>query len=126
MKHIVCLAVLLITGLNAFAQDQKDKLAIDTTQVSYVELVKVNFESPTTSLTKKLNKAQYADLAIKWNTSKKLGADKYKMKYYVYVYLKNGKKRQFTISDNKIQEEDWLTFDLTDKTYFDKLWNAAK
>lgn len=43
------------------------------------------------------------------------------MKYYVYVH-----KRQFTISENKIQEEDWLTFDLTDKTYLDTLWNASK
>ena len=126
MKHIVCLVALLITGLSAWAQEQKDKTLIDTAQVRYVELVKVNFDAPTKSLIKKLDKQQYADFAKTWNASKKLGADKYKMTYYVYVHLKNGKTRQFTIAANKIQEQDWLTFDIADKIYFDKLWEAAK
>ena len=126
MKHIVFLLALLTAGLSTWAQEQTDKTPIDTAQVSYAELVKVNFEVPTTSPKKKLNKQQYASFAKTWNAAKKLGADKYKMTYYVYLHLKNGKTRQFTIAANKIQEKDWLTFDIADKTYFDKLWEAAK
>jgi hypothetical protein len=44
----------------------------------------------------------------------------------LYLVLKNGKKRQFTIRDKKIQEANWATFDIGDKLYFDKIWNGRK
>ncbi|MES2132618.1 MAG: hypothetical protein V4506_09715 [Bacteroidota bacterium] len=126
MKHIVFLVALLTACLSTWAQEQKHKTPIDTAQINYVELVKYNGSKAASFPRKQLSKTQYADFAKVWNLSKKIGTDKYKMSYYVYVHLKNGKTRQFTIAANKIQEQDWMTFDITDKTYFDKLWEAAK
>lgn len=125
MKKILLLSAFLIAAGTGLAQTTEKRL-IDTADVNYVELVKVNFTEPVKSEKKLLTKAQYANFASKWNTSKYMGADKYKMKYYVYVILKNDSKRRFTISGSSIQEEDWATYDTGDKLYFDKLWEAIK
>ncbi len=123
---MIKILLILIVTLTTIAQNSNEKKHIDTNDISYVEIVKVNFSDPTKSLTKKMSERQYVDFVQKWNTSKSLGADKYKMKYYVYLFLKNGTKRQFTISGTKIQEEHWLTFDIGDKLYFDNIWAAIK
>jgi hypothetical protein len=125
MKQLLLLSVLLIVTCAGFAQTSEKRL-IDTAEVNYVELVKVNFTEPVKSEKKLLTKKQYNDFASKWNTSTYMGADKYKMKYYVYVILKDGSKRRFTTSGSSIQEEDWMTYDTDDKLYFDKLWEAIK
>lgn len=125
MKKLLLLSVFLVATCTGFAQTAEKRL-IDTAEVNYVELVKVNFSEPVKSQKKLLTKKQYSDFAVRWNASKPLGADKYKMKYYVYVILKNGSKRQFTISGSSIQEQDWMTHDIGDKLYFDKLWEAIK
>jgi len=127
MKKISLVIALLLSTAVVFSQGSEKRLVlIDTADVNYVELVKVNFSEPVKSPKKLLTKKQYSDFAVKWNTSKALGADKYKMQYYVYVVLKNGSKRQFTISGSKVQEQDWMTYDIGDKLYFDKLWAATK
>jgi hypothetical protein len=120
------LFLILTSAFTAFAQDSNRKTIIDISQVSYIEIVKVKFSGSTTSQTKKLSKKQCLDFAQKWNVSKELGADKYRMKYFVDVFLKNGEKRQFSIRDAKIQEYSWTTFDIGGKLYFDKLWNEIK
>lgn len=125
MKQLLLLSVFLIATCKGLAQTQEKHL-IDTADVNYVELVKVNFKEPARSEKKLFTKAQYADFSFRWNTSKPLRADKYKMQYYVYLILKNGHKRRFTISGSKIQEEDWMTYDIGDTSYFDKLWEAVK
>ncbi|MBA3680233.1 MAG: hypothetical protein H0W73_03460 [Bacteroidetes bacterium] len=122
-KSLLLLALLFTTLLGAQPPDKK---LIDTSEVSYVEIVKFNSADPARSQTKKLSKKQYAGFAQKWNSAPALGADKYKMTYYLYLYTKAGQKRQFTIFANKIQEGDWLTFDLKDKQYFDILWKGIK
>jgi len=122
MKRKVILLFILILSTLTKAQQTTKKL-IDTNEISHAEIVKI---MPVNSQTKKLDKKQYTDLAQKWNSATALGADKYKMSYYVYIYTKSGQKRQFTVSANKIQENDWLTFDLKDKQYFDALWKLAK
>lgn len=122
VKNTFLLLLSLFLTLATIAQNSTDKKNIAVNDINYVEIVKVNFSDPTKSLAKKMSEKQYAEFAQKWNTSKPLGADKYKMKYYVYLFLKNGTKRQFTINGPKIQEEHWLTFDIGDKLYFDKLW----
>ncbi len=126
MKKILLFLFLLLSSIKTAAQDPNYKRSIDTTQIKYVEIVKVDFSRKTLSKSKKLSKKQYLDFAKKWNSSKKLGVDKYKIKYFLYVFLKNGKKRQFTIRDKKIQEANWATFDIGDKLYFDKIWNGRK
>lgn len=125
MKQLLLLSAFLIAAGTSFAQTSEKRL-IDTAEVNYVELVKVNFSEPVKSPKKLLTKKQYSDFAVKWNASKPLGADKYKMTYYVYVILKDSSKRQFTISGSKVQEQDWMTHDIGDKLYFDKLWAATK
>ncbi len=118
---------LLISTFNFVAQETvKGKELIDTNQISYMEIVKVTTSQSVASVTKKVSKKQFVDFAQKWNNSKEQGADKFRMKYFVYLYLKNGTKRQFSIRDAKIQESGWLTFDIGDKTYFDKIWNKIK
>lgn len=123
-RSIIILFALVVTSI-INAQEPNKKL-IDTSEISSVEIVKLNQADRSRSQTKKLDKKQYAEFAQKWNSATALGADKYKMSYYVYVYTKNGQKRQFTISSNKIQESDWLTFDIKNKQYFDSLWKAIK
>jgi|GEM_PF-6845189 len=123
MKPIHVLSSFLVAACTGFAQTTEKRL-IDTAKVNYVELVKVNFTEPVKSEKKLLTKVQYANFASKWNASKYMGADKYAMKYYVYVILKDGSKRRFTITGSSIQEEDWGTYDTGDKLYFDKLWNS--
>lgn len=125
MKQLFLLSAFLIAVCTGLAQTSEKRL-IDTAEVNYVELVKVNFTEPFKSEKKLLTKRQYNDFAVKWNASKYIGADKYKMKYYVYVILKDGSKRQFTISGSSIQEQDWGTHDIGDTLYFDKLWAAIK
>jgi hypothetical protein len=120
------LFLLLFLSIKTVAQDPNYKRSIDTAQIKYAEIVKVDFLRKTLSKPKKLTKKQYLDFAKKWNSSKKLGVDKYKIKYFLYLVLKNGKKRQFTIRDKKIQEANWATFDIGDKLYFDKIWNGRK
>ena len=77
-------------------------------------------------VTKQLSKKQLHDFAIKWSTAKELGADKFAGKYTIVIYQKNKKERRFTINNNKIQESGWLTYDLVDTKYFDKLWKKCK
>lgn len=125
MKTMFLLYAFLITASTGFAQSGEKRL-IDTAEVNYVEFVKVNFTEPAKSEKRLLTQKQYAEFAYRWNASKPLGADKYKMKYYVYVVLKSGSKRRFTISGSSIQEQDWTTYDVGDKLYFDKLWEAVK
>lgn len=125
MKQLLLLSALLLATCTGFAQTSEKRL-IDTAEVNEVELVKVNFTEPVKSEKKLLTKKEYNDFASKWNASKYMGADKYKMKYYVYVIFKDGSKRQFTISGSSIQEQDWETHDIGDKLYFDKLWAAIK
>lgn len=125
MKKLLLLSVLLLATCSGFAQTSEKQL-IDTAEVNEVELVKVNFTEPVKSEKKLLTKKEHNDFASKWNASKYMGADKYRMKYYVYVILKNGSKRQFTISGSSIQEQDWVTHDIGDTSYFDKLWTAIK
>lgn len=116
----------LLATVAAFAQGSGKRLVlIDTADVKYVELVKINFKEPVKSEKKLLTKAQYADFAFRWNTSKYMGADKYRMLYYVDVVLKNGSKRRFSAVRSSVQEE-WETYDIGDALYFDKLWAAAK
>lgn len=122
MKKIISLLLFLFAAATASAQTDKKRL-IDTADINYAELVKVNFTGPAKSQKKLLTKAQSADFASRWNTSNYMGADKYKMTYYVYVILKTGTKRQFTVSGSSIQDEDWITYDIGDTSYFDKLWN---
>lgn len=127
MKKISLVIALLLSTAVVFSQGSEKRLVlIDTADVNYVELVKINFKEPVKSEKKLLTKAQSADFASRWNSSIYMGADKYRMLYYVYVVLKNGSKRQFTISGPKVQEQDWMTYDIGDKLYFDKLWAATK
>lgn len=125
MKQLFLLSAFMIITCTGFAQTGIKRL-IDTAEVSDVELVKVHFTEPAKSEKKLLTKKEYNDFASKWNASKYMGADKYKMKYYVYVIFKNGSKRQFTISGSSIQEQDWGTYDIGDTSYFDKLWKAIE
>jgi hypothetical protein len=108
------LFLLLFLSIKTVAQDPNYKRSIDTAQIKYAEIVKVDFLRKTLSKPKKLTKKQYLDFAKKWNSSKKLGVDKYKIKYFLYLV------------DKKIQEANWATFDIGDKLYFDKIWNGRK
>jgi hypothetical protein len=125
MKKIFLLFWYLLITLTTAAQNNP-KINIDITTISYVEIIKVNSSDKHKYKTKKMSKEQYLDFAQKWNVSKKLGADKYNMKYFVEVVLKNGQKRQFSIRDKRIQEADWATYDIGDKQYFDKIWATIK
>jgi hypothetical protein len=123
MKIIILLLLLLFT-LSTFAQNSKKK-QIDVNNINYVEILKVS-TTKTPLKTKKLSKNQYTDFVQKWNASKEIGADKYRMKYFVYLFFKNGEKRQFSVSGFRIQESGWMTYDIGDKQYFDAIWNAIK
>jgi hypothetical protein len=123
MKIIILLLLLLFT-LSTFAQNSKKK-QIDVNNINYVEILKVS-TTKAPSKTKKLSKKLYIDFAQRWNDSKEIGANKYRMKYFVYLFLKNGEKRQFSVSGFRIQESGWMTYDIGDKQYFDTIWNAIK
>lgn len=126
MKKLSITFFLLVFTLITLAQRTSEKKIIIVTDVKYVEIVKLNDVDALKSETKTLSTKQAEDFVQKWNNSKSLGVDKYKMQYYVYVFLKDGQKRQFTISGSKVQESDWLAYDFSDKLYFDNVWNAIK
>jgi hypothetical protein len=116
--------ILFIFTLSTFAQNSK-KATINVDDISCVEILKVS-TTKAPSITKKLTKKQYLDFAQKWNAANQIGADKFRMKYFVYLSLKNGKKRQFSISGFRIQESGWMTYNIGDKQYFDSIWKAIK
>jgi hypothetical protein len=121
------LSVLIFFTLSASAQDPRPKVLIDTSQISSVEILKTTLHKKTGPPRKTLTQKQYIDFAQKWNTSKKLGADKYNDKYSIYISLKNGEVRRFSIKGVKIQESwSWQTYVMDDKQYFDKIWAAIK
>ncbi len=101
-------------------------------QIEQIEIMKLNKENPHKYQSKMMHKSQFSDFAEKWATSKYLGAEKFKLvEYYIFVTLKNGEKRQFTISGAnavgcKLQEAEPATFEIKDKFYFDNLWTAIR
>ena len=125
MKQLLLLSAFLLAACTGFAQTSKKRL-IDTAEVKAAELVKVNFSESEKSQKKFLTKKQYNDFAVRWNASKPVGADKYEMRYYVYLNLKDDSQRKFTIAGSQVQEQNWMTHDIGDRSYFDKLWAASR
>lgn len=126
MKSLFILFTLLTVGTCFSQNSRSQKVLLDTSLIRSIELVKVSFSEPVKSEKKQLDRRFYNDFVMRWNSAKPLGADKYKMTYYVYVTLKDNSKRQFTVNDTKIQENDWMTYELATKMYLDKLWKDSR
>ena len=126
MKTKLALSVFLLATIATFAQIVPKKKPIEFKDVNYIEIIKVIKDFPSKAETKRLTQKQCADFAQKWNESTRIGADKYEMTYFINVVFTKYKARQFSVNENKIQESNWITFDIKDRSYFDDLWNAIK
>lgn len=126
MTKLFSLLYLFLCGLTINAQAIDEKESIDINKIAYVEISKRNLSTKTDSPIKRVTIEQYKDFVEKWNSSKSLGADKFVSKYVLYLVFKNGSKRQFTINRNKIQQSNWMTFDIGDDLYFEKIWKKLK
>jgi hypothetical protein len=123
---ILLLLFSFVSALPGVAQQPNEKKPIDMEAIHRAEIIRMDFEGPARSVTKPMAPQQCAEFARLWNAARPIGADKYVMRYYVHLYLKSGQKRLFAISGSKVQEDEWRTFDIGDRLYFDALWNAIE
>jgi|JI7StandDraft_1071085.scaffolds.fasta_scaffold79961_2 hypothetical protein len=74
---------------------------------------------------KELTNDQAKNLVDKWNNSKSKGPCKFGLQYWLFVTLKDGTTRTFSVNGQSIKEDDDWCYDISDEQFFKNLYGNA-
>jgi hypothetical protein len=130
MSYCIKLVLTIFTaGLIACGQSTKspfDKLPIDLDSVDFVMLEKHQRNDTIVPEPISLTDSQAKLIADKWNNSVGKGLCKYLPEFFMTVYLKDKRKREFRINGQNIKENNDWCYDLGEPDFIEKLLNGAE
>ena len=107
------------------AQSDRAAPLLSATEISSIQIKKVN---PKNALLQKellLNKKQIENFVERWNTSASDTSEKRKPTYFLFVSLKNKSVKYFAVSGNQIDNgNNDCRSNPINESYFDKLWKS--
>ena len=122
MRHTLIIIVFVISSCGFKKSQLFDKKSIDKDSVDYIVIEQWHKDSAAYRLSNK----QIMDFIDKWNSSSSSGLYKYIADYNLTVHMKNGLLRNFRINRDKIKENNDYCYNITDKDFFNNVWQQAK
>lgn len=117
---IILLIILTATVKNKIFWRKK---TIDWTTIDFVDIrSRYNNSDTVQPIRKQLSIEQSKVFVDKWNSAKSKGPYKFIPLYFIDIYLKDGSKRAFRISNTIIKENNDIGFDLGDAKFIEELW----
>lgn len=121
-------ALLFLMSFKIYAQNGEKQLIIEKADVDFIELKEIKHNKAGDAIpgsTSRLKEKQTIEFIDKLNNRTSKYADKFKPQFFIYVNLKNGAKRTFITNGSRIQEDDWITYDLGDSMFIKKLFDES-
>ena len=135
MKNII-VYILLFFSISLFAQTKGTRIRktnIDLVNVDHIRLCKKlrkavivpGGDSGYSEIYRNLNTEQIKYIIDEWNNAEYIGSCKFKPKYYIEIFFKEGTKRTIMLNGALTEQKNYC-FQPKDNDFFKNIWEKAK
>jgi hypothetical protein len=131
MRKLAILPLMILLSSQFIFGQTKQKIThmtlLDFSSIDHAEICKYTkpiIDSTIGAIHRQLNSEQIKNFVDEWNNSTYIGVCKFKPKYRIDIYLKDGTKRTFQINGSAKESRDYC-YEPANKKYFKTLWDKA-